>query len=175
MPEVAEQPKVKRTPLASLTVKRNETDGLFVDTEVKRGEDKGTPFLQPEVTESNLDTWIAWIGRNNVAAKLQATLRQLSQGWWFEALDQATDAVTKMLNMDKAREVYAELASSFSARGESIPALKAEIEELVNSMTELDMSDTNNIPKFQEYAAQIKSLNIAINSKKRTPKEEKAS
>lgn len=173
MPEVVEQ-KPKRTPLESLTVKRNETEGVFVDTEVKRGEDKGTPFLQPEVNETNLDTWIAWVGRSNVAAKLQATLRQLSQGWWGEAEDQATDKTSGVINMEKLREVFTELASSFSARGESIPALKAEIEELVNSMTELDMSNPVNIPKFQEYVAQIKSLNIAIASKKRTPKEEKA-
>jgi hypothetical protein len=164
----------KRTPLEPLQVKRNEAEIEFTDTEVHRGDEKGWPFLQPVVNLDNLDTVIAWIGRDNVAGKLGGMLRQLSQGWYEEAETQATDKETGKVNLQKCREVFTEMAQAFSARGESIPDLKNRIEELTNMMVDLDMGEDTDLKKFAEYAKEIKSLQVAVASKKRERKSKTA-
>lgn len=168
-----QQAPVKRTKLPAIEVSRNEVNLKFVDTEVMKGKSKGWPYLAPEkVTPDNLDTLIGWMGRDIAAQKLYAFIKGTSQGWMEEAESQATDSATGKVDHEKLLEVFSTLAKEFSARGESIPKLKEEIEELTNSMTALDLDSPDFQKQFKEYAEEIKRLQVAIQSKRRKSDEE---
>lgn len=162
----------QRTKLTSADVPRNEVSLTFIHTEIMRGKEKGWNYLAPDVNEGNLDTVIAWMGRAIAASKLGAFLRGMSQGWWGDAEEEAKDKETGVLDMAKAYEVFAKLATDFSARGESIPKLKEAIEELVNQMTELDPTDGDFAMKFASYAKEVKELQLAISLKRRKTDED---
>jgi len=164
-------PRVK---LQTISIPRNDVSLDFVDTEVMKGKEKGTPYLAPKVTEENLDTVIAWINRKITANRLGAFVRTLCQGWMGEAEEQATDEATGKVDTDKMYEVFKTLAADFSDRGDSIPQLRGEIEELTNQMTALDPESPTFAQDFKEFAVEIKKKQVAIAAKKRTPKEEAA-
>ena len=157
-----------------LTVKRNDVEWTFNPSQVKKGEDKDLEFLAPaEATNEDANTFLTWMGMDNYLKKLVSGVRTLAQAWWFEALDQATDATTGKTDEAKAYEVFNQLASEFSARGESIPVLNAQIQEYVEMMTDLDPTAEGAIEKITQYAQEIKKLKVTIDSKKRLTKEEK--
>lgn len=164
-------PRIK---LDTKSIVRNEVSLDFVDTEVMKGKEKGTPYLAPKVTEENLDTVIAWINRKITANRLGAFIRTLCQGWMGEAESQATDEATGKIDTNRMYEVFQTLAADFSDRGDSIPTLKSEIEELTNQMTALDPDSETFAADFKEFAVEIKKKQVAIAAKKRTPKEETA-
>ena len=92
MAEQATAEAPKRVKLPSIDVTRNDITRTFSDAVVQRGKNnKGKGYLKTEVTEDNLDSAIGWIGRKITATLIDATLRQKSQGWYFEALEEATD------------------------------------------------------------------------------------
>jgi len=173
-PQAVAQPVKKREKLPAVEIPRNEVQLRFVDTEVMKGKSKGWPYLAPEkTTPETLDTLVGWMGKDVAAQKLHAFVKGLAQGWMEEAETQATGPDGKIDN-DKLLEVFGTLAKEFSARGESIPMLKEQIEELTNQITALDMESTDFQKSFKEYADEIKRLQIAIASKKRKPAEEVA-
>jgi len=162
----------KREKIPSIEVDRNEVKLKFVDTEVMKGKSKGWPYLAPEkTTPDSLDTLIGWMGRDVAAQKLHAFVKGLSQGWMEEAESQATGEDGKVDNT-KLLEVFGTLAKEFSARGESIPKLKEEIEELTNQMTGLDLDSPDFQKDFKAFAEEIKRLQVAIQSKRRKSDEE---
>jgi DNA repair ATPase RecN len=157
-----------------VVVKRNDVEWTFTPAQVKKGEDKDAEFLSPtEATNDMANTFLSWMGLDNWIKKAQSMVRTLAQNWWFEALDQATDKQTGKVDETKAYEVFNQLASEFSARGESIPQLKEQIQEFVEMMTELDPTADGAIEKITQYAQEIKKLNTTIQAKKRLTKAEK--
>lgn len=172
-PTTAPTPK-KREKLPAIEVSRNDVDLKFVDTEVMKGKSKGWPYLAPEkTTTETLDTLVGWMGRDVAAQKLHAFVKGLAQGWMEEAESQATGTDGKV-DHAKLLEVFGTLAKEFSARGESIPKLKEQIEELTNCMTALDLDSPNFQKEFKGYAEEIKQLQIAIQAKRRKSDEEEA-
>lgn len=171
----AKEEKKKFVPqFKPVTVKRNDVEWKFEPAQVKKGEDKDQEFLAPtEATKEDANTFLTWMGVDNYLKKLLSGVRTLAQAWWFEALDQATDKTTGKVDEDKAYETFNQLASEFSARGESIPQLNAQIQEFVEMMTELDPTEDGAIEKITQYAQEIKKLKITIDSKKRLTKAEK--
>ena len=171
IPAQAASPK-KREKLPAIEVNRNEVNLKFVDTEVMKGKSKGWPYLAPEkTTPDSLDTLIGWMGRDVAASKLHAFVKGLAQGWMEEAESQATGENGKV-DHSKLLEVFGTLAKEFSARGESIPKLREEIEELTNQMTALDLESPDFQKEFKAFADEIKRLQVAIASKRRTKEEE---
>jgi hypothetical protein len=157
-----------------LTVKRNDVEWTFNPAQVKKGEDKDLEFLAPaEATNETANTFLTWMGMDNYLKKLVSGVRTLAQNWWFEAEDQATDKATGKIDEAKAYEVFSQLAAEFSARGESIPQLKEQIQDLVELMTEIDPTSEGAIEKFTQYSTEIKKLNTTIQAKKRLTKAEK--
>lgn len=172
-----EAPKKFVPEFAPVSVKRGkegeEVEFQFVPSQVKKGDNKGSEYLGPtEIKEDNLDTLIAWMGRKIAAAKLGAFIRQMSQGWFKAAVEESTDEKTKQVDKDKVYEWFTKFASEFSARGESIPALKLEIEELIEEMTSLDIADPDYANKARDIALQVKDLQMSIQSRKRGPRDE---
>ena len=157
-----------------VVVKRNDVEWTFNPAQVKKGEDKDQEFLAPvEADNDSSNTFLTWMGMDNYLKKLVSGVRTLAQAWWFEALDQATDKATGKVDENKAYEVFGQLAAEFSARGESIPQLKEQIQDFVEMMTELDPTADGAIEKITQYAQEIKKLNTTIQAKKRLTKAEK--
>lgn len=130
---------------------------------------KGAQYPAPEVTEENLSDIITWIGAKIVVKKLGAMLNQWAQGVTEEVLAQ------KEGSFDES--VFVELAKQFSARGEPMKELLDQRLELVQSLADLtddELSTDVGIKKMLDIRAEIKSLSVAIASKKRMTKEEKA-
>jgi hypothetical protein len=157
-------------PLPSIVVKRNEIDLEFKSNTVTRGDNKGWQYLAPEVTAENVDSVVGWMDRKTAAKKLGGVLKQYSQGWYADAEEEATDTETGQVDKDKLVEVFGKLASDFSARGESIPELKGQIDELVELMTNLNPTDADFGTKFQSYAQEVKDLQLAISMQRRKPR-----
>ena len=154
----------------TLTVNRNNVDLVFSPDEVKRGKEKGWKFLNPPVDEKNLlDTVIPWCGVKEIAQIVKGALRQRAMGWSAEAEEEALNKETGVLNEEKYNSIFSEMAKNYSARGESIPQLKEQIEDLLARFIEAPTAEEK-----MAIADEIKSLTIAIQSKKRTTKEDDA-
>lgn len=130
---------------------------------------KGSKYPAPDVSEENLDQVIDWVGKKIIVKKIGAMLNQWSQGVTEEVLAQ------KEGTFDES--VFVELAKQFSARGEPMKELLEQRLELVQSLADLtdeELSTEAGIKKMLEIRNEIKSLSVAIASKKRMTKEEKA-
>lgn len=152
-------------------VKRNDVLLNFTRTEVKKGKNAGTAFYATDEKAYNILS--AWIGEEQAASMLSALLRLRSKGWSAEAEKEAKNE-DGSLNTVKYDEVFTAMAQDFSARGESIKELEGQIAELVDELTNLDYTIPSAIPRAQELAGEIKKLQIAIQSKRRTRAEEEA-
>ena len=97
-------------------------------------------------------------------------MKLTAQGWWEDALENNTKE--GIVDYDAAVAVFSKLASDFSARGESIPALKLRREELVAAMTILDTNAPDFFIKFNDMSTEVKEINAIIASKKRKTDEE---
>lgn len=129
---------------------------------------KGSKYPAPEVTEENLSQVISWVGTKIIVKKIGALLNQWAQGVTEEVLAQ------KEGSFDES--VFSELAKQFSARGEPMKELLDQRLELVQSLSDLtdeELGTEKGIKKMLEIRTEIKSLNVAIASKKRMTKEEK--
>lgn len=157
-------------PLNNTVVTRFDKALDFVVTEVKKGASKGKQFLAPVVKKENLATVQAWIGDDILVQALNALLRQRSKGWSDEAEDEARNADG---TMDEAKymTVFGTMATEFNLRGESIPELRAQMDEKTDEFALLDYSTNEGMARARELAEEIKALKIAINSKKRTKEE----
>jgi len=172
MPEEAKTKWVPQYKPVSVT--RNDIELSFPPAQVKKGDDKGTEYLgPPEVKVEDAGKLMQWIGVDNWLKKTISNLRTLAQGWWFEAVDQATDKDSGQLNVDKAYDTFKQLAAEFSARGESIVDLKAQVQELIDQIGDADATAEDYAVEVAKLAQQIKALNVSIASKKRKTKAEK--
>jgi hypothetical protein len=171
-------------PLATVAVKRNETELDFVNTVVDRGpaESRGKQYLAPVVNKENLvSTIIPWIGLEETASLLQNLLRKKSAGWYDENMED--DGTFN-------QQGFVDMAESFSARGESIPELQKQIAELSGQQQDMLNSPTfgtsgimvdfdgrqvlKEIAEVKEIAKKVIGLQLAIDNKRRLTKEEKA-
>jgi hypothetical protein len=156
--------------LIAQVVNRNNTDLPFNPDEVKRGKEKGWKFLNPEITEANLiTTVIPWAGVKEITQIVKGALRQRAMGWCEEAEEESVDKDTNIVDQDKYNAVFNEMAKNYSARGESIPDLKNQIEDKLAEFITAATAEEKMV-----IAEEIKSLQIAIQSKKRASKEEEA-
>lgn len=145
-----------------IVVERNKVNLTFPDTEFARGENKGKTYpAPPEITPANRQTVYEWVGYDILDEIITARLRQKAQGWYNEATED--DGTFKL-------DVFVEFAKNFSARGESIPELKAKIDELLETFSKA--ASAANMVVAQKVAEEIKACKIAINSKRRKTKEE---
>lgn len=129
---------------------------------------KGSKYPAPEVTEENLSQVITWVGTKIIVKKIGAMLNQWAQGVTEEVLAQKEGMFDE--------SVFVELAKQFSARGEPMKDLLDERISLVESLGDLsddELGTPEGIKKMLDLRAEIKSLTIAIASKKRMTKEEK--
>lgn len=154
-----------------ISVTRNEVSVTYEEAEMTRGNNKGWKYPKLNITEENLDTFVAHIGPKIVAKKLDALMKLTAQGWWEDALENNTKE--GIVDYDAAVAVFSKLASDFSARGESIPALKLRREELVAAMTVLDTNAPDFFIKFNDMSTEVKEINAIIASKKRKTDEDK--
>ena len=181
--------KTEAPPLAPLTVPRGDLSLDFVSTRYIRGEDedgnpkRGQLYLSPPVTEENLDYVIKWINRKTVAKKVGAMLRMLSQGWWEAAMERAKNPDTGIVDQQKLYELFGSYAGGFEAQGESIPQLKAQLEEVIAMIGDLNVkklaeqfngdiakAQVEFFKQYDEYNEEIRRINAAISGKKRGPK-----
>lgn len=128
---------------------------------------KGAKYPAPDVTEANILDIMKWVGKP-FTKKVQAWLNQWSQGVTEEVLAQKEGMFDE--------SVFTELAKQFSARGEPMKDLLDERISLVESLGDLsddELGTPEGIKKMLDLRAEIKSLTIAIASKKRMTKEEK--
>lgn len=161
--------------ITSTKVVRNDIEAEFKSTEVKRGKEAGWKFLELDVNGNNLiSTIIPWIGVDAAVQIVKAALRQRAMGWSAEAEEESKDKTTGAVDETKYIDVFSEMAKSFSARGEKISELMAQIMELVGEMGELDLSNPDGMTRAQAIATEVKALQIAIASKKRKTAEDKA-
>lgn len=129
---------------------------------------KGGKYPAPEVSEENLLSVIDWVGKKIIVKKIGAMLNQWAQG--------VTDEVLAQKEGTFDESTFVELAKQFSARGEPMKELLDQRTELVQALGDLsddELATEGGIKKMLEIRNDIKSLNIAIASKKRMTKEEK--
>ena len=171
-------------PLTDVSITRNEVSKLFSPTEVKKGADKGKVFLGPSpVTEETLQNDIKWIGGPEVCQYLTALLRLRAMGWAEEAEDESAiekikddKGNEKVVKFDEQKytDVFSQLAKDFSARGETIKEIQAQIDERLEKMSELsDSTDPTSGTQIVQLARELKALQIAKNAKRRKTKEDK--
>lgn len=143
---------------------RNDTTLTFTQGELLRGKNKGQLVMTPpKFTPENRTTIYAWIGEKELDNIVWARLRNLSNGWTDSAED------TEGTFQADAFKTYAE---SFSARGETMDELEAQIDELLSDMgTAAENGDSD---KVLECGKAIKSLKAEIESKKRPRKNKEA-
>lgn len=149
-----------------IAVTRNDVELVYKEEQLKKGKDKGWKYPSIVVTQDNLSKIIGYMG-DKLLGKINTIFRQLTQGWWEEALEDAKDKVTGTVDLDKAIESFKKLATDFSARGESLPELKERINELVDQMTDLSTDDPEWATKFASMSAEIKQLKLDIEAKRR--------
>ena len=158
--------------LDTVPVKRNEIELPFINTIIKRGpaESRGKQYLAPDVNKDNLLTVvIPWIGLEESASIIANLLKKKSKGWFDENSedDGSFNAVG-----------FADMASTYSARGESIPDLLAEIEDISSQQQDIlnsaEFGTGNTIETVKGMAQKIIGLRTAIENKRRLTKEEKA-
>jgi hypothetical protein len=169
---MSDTPKSTVPPLDSVTVTRNETALPFINTVIKRGpaESRGKQYLAPDVNKDNVVSLIIpWMGIAEAAAVLAAHLRKKAQGWFEENVEDDGTFV---------KEGFIEMASTYSARGESIPDLLKEIDELSGQQQDMlnadDFGTPESIAQVKALASKIIGLRAAIDNKRRMTKEEKA-
>lgn len=170
--------------LKNIEVTRNEQVEVANPTKVKKGRTKDTVFFafpdakaddkEKETVElpASLAKRIRFVGIPEVTTILNGRIRQFCKGWSDEAEEEATkDGV---LDEEKYAFSYRTFASEFSARGETIGELQERVAELVEQMTSLPYGEdpAGSAVKAAAIAEEIKKTQLAISSKKRTPKEE---
>lgn len=161
--------------VTTTTVKRNDVDAVFNLSEVKRGEHAGWKFLELPVTEDNLlSVIIPWAGVKQVTQIIKGALRQKAMTWSEQAEAEAKDEKTGVTDDAVYLQAFDKLASSFSARGEKISTIMAQIMELVSEMGDLDFTNPEQMKRGAEIAAEVKSLQLDIQLKKRKTDEDKA-
>lgn len=159
-----------------IVVNRNGIDLTFTSHQIlKSKENKGKEYLAPDITPELVDTLLGWMSPDIAAKKLGQFMRMLSQNWWFDAVKDATDETTGKVDSEKVIETFIRLATGFSARGESIPQLKEQIDDLIDMISELDPTADDFATLAQQYSKEIKDLKLAISDKRRgkTEDEEK--
>ena len=166
--ETEQLPNVPAIP--SIKVTRNDVELEYTEMELKKGPKKGWKFPAVKVGENNLNAVIGYISQKKILNKIQSFFSQLSKGWWEEAICEATDKVTGQVDLEKALEVFKQLAVDFSSRGESIPEIKDRIEDLVEELTNLDPTSDNWAEEFKSKSAEIKDLRKALDEKRRPKK-----
>lgn len=150
-----------------IVVERNDVALPLGETEIKRGDSKGSKYPTIIVTEENYHDVTKWLGLKLLVKKVQAFINQRAQGLY----DEVTDDGKKPFNMDE----FLVLFKAFSARGETVGELEEEIKSLMDEMTAPSFwLQPNAADKAKEIAFQIHELNIAKESKRRPRKEDTA-
>lgn len=168
--ETAEEKNVISIP-TPISIVRNEVTMQYEKAEMTRGKNSGWVYPKLNVTKENLDSYIAHAGVDNVVKILDQVHKIKSQGWWEDALENSTNE-DGTIDTDKAVLLFSKNATDFSARGESIPTLKARREELVALMTKLDTNASDFYMNFRSMSDEIKEINATIASKKRSKDDE---
>jgi len=149
-------PTIDNTP-----IERNDVSLTFVEQEIKRGDKKGTKYLGVTLQESDLPTVTKWLGEKAALAILSRTINQRAQG----LADEATGD-DKTINMS----TLVELLKTFSARGESKSELEEQVSLLTDEMVNMDKTNPDNVTRIFAIIDEIKSLQVAIESKTRERK-----
>lgn len=137
-----------------MNIERNGASLEFGPTPFKRGDNKGATYLATEVTADNLQEVIRFLDSEMTASIIDRWLKQQAQGWTSEA---TTDD-----GLLDERE-FVSFVQGMSARGESIPAIRERIAELVSKI-----GDVVDQPlEVGKLAVKIKALNAAIEGKRR--------
>lgn len=164
---------VSATTIPNIDITRSEVTLSYQETELMRGDNKGWKYPNITITADNLQDVIKHIGTEIIVDKLSAMMRVASQNWWEEATKASTDKETGKLNLDQAIAAFSKLATDFSARGDSIPELKKQIEELVNQITSADPTAEGFKAKVTDLSSKIKGLQAVILTKKRDAADKK--
>jgi len=146
--------------MKQMSVIRNGVTLPLKPLKIKKGEDKDLEYPTIIVDEDNLDSVITFIGAKNVMDILQRTLNTKAQNFWKEAIHCATPMDSNEVNYRKAEETFLQMFSEFDARGEAIPQLQAQVDELVGKLLETEGPQ-------KELKTRIKQLRLTIETKRR--------
>lgn len=155
-----------------LRVKRNGVEIPFTKDRVTGGEKKGTSFLAVTL-DINPEQGVKWFGFKEAWDILRRQLRRFSKEWSFQAYDEESGT----FDVEKFKSMVAEL----SARGETLASLKeraymlsVELIELYKRSIGLEGDAKAAIQKeINAKMETIASVQDAMATKKKTPKEEK--
>lgn len=148
------------------TVLRNAVEGEFSQHKITRNDNAGTFYPAPVINEANVDNWITWIGKQAIAGISQSFMKRISQGWYKQAIDNAT----KEFNLEK----FKESAASFSVIGETMKVLTNRLRELQLQMKDVNVAEVMakgpSSPEalaFIQLAQRVQSVFNAIENKRR--------
>lgn len=170
MAEQAEAVKETKQPdpivIQPFTVLRNSVEGEFSQHKITRNDNAGTFYPAPVINEANVDNWITWIGKQAIAGISQSFMKRISQGWYKQAIDNAT----KEFNLEK----FKESAASFSVIGETMKVLTNRLRELQLQMKDVNVAEvmakgptSPEALAFIQLAQRVQSVFNAIENKRR--------
>lgn len=158
-----------KTDIESVSVERNGVTLDFPVVTKTKGKNKGDKYLGfDDKDKSKLAKWLG----EDLWKKLVPKLNSLAQGWTGEATQE--DAEGKLISFDE--EKFSSFASQLAARGEDIATLRADLEELMAQLGDLDPDKVEDQADILSLMKEIRSLNQDIKDKKRVrkPKDEVA-
>lgn len=166
-----EQKPAEFVPVPQFDTNRNEVDWTIVQDLIKRGENKGNPYLRPsDINVSNFDVAVKWLGVQMVIDILNAKLATMGN----LITDQATSDVDGKLDIEKAKKYFTE----FSTRGETIAELEEKKDKVGIEMRDvsvnMSLSNEEKLAKIGELGQQYARLVEAIESKSRERKPKQA-
>lgn len=139
-------------PVVQFQVERNEVQWDIVQDLIKRGENKGQPYLRPaSITLENFEEATKWLTSQMIVDILNAKLALAGN----QITDNATDDNGK-LDMEKAKAFF----KDFSTRGETKADLEDKKDDLVKELTSVS---TDNSMSLEARIAKITELGMAIN------------
>lgn len=159
---------VERDASKGANVNGDEKVGLtFEPVVIKRSKTrKGEVYPGVKVTKDNLPTVLRWLGDDIL---ISLTKGKLNQRFQMLADEASTDVIEgKEVRKPLDLEEFRVLAADFSARGETIKEIDAEIENLTDELSAIDWSNpATSVVEAQRIGEKIKALRISKESKKR--------
>lgn len=168
------------------TVERNGETITFNPVEATKGLSKGNIILTPKpiTTMEELMTYLKWAGESESIQFFNAFFRANSLGWSQEAeeesaLEKATDDKGNERVVKVDEELYTkkfiELATEFSARGETIKQIQERIDEKLAELSALTEDTSDDAPlRMVAVAKELKKLQAAKAAKRRKRSDDEA-
>ena len=157
-------------------ITRNGITAKLEPTKIKRGEKKDTEYLGLKVTDDNYEQIGKWLGKENLVSMYRGKINQRLQSLFNEACSMLDPADPKHeLVVQKPFDIveFTELASAFSARGDTMESIKDEIEDLTEELVSIDWAVGGAAGRAQEIVQKVAQLRNAREAKRRDRGEKK--